>query len=302
MSRILIVKLGAAGDVVRTTPVLRRLGADEVDWFTAPEHAPLLAGAPARILTDPACLAATQPYDLVLSLEESAEALGSIFAPLRFRQVIGTYPGADGAVHYTSEMRDWYDMSLVSTLSRRRANHLKWRNRRSYQDILFAALGQVFDGEPYLLPRAIETNLRGDVALIAAAGGRWPNKRWGHCLALARRVGARCKVNILPWRRSPLEHLSDLRNHALVIAPDSLPMHFALGLGKPTLGIFNCTSPWEIHPYGRLRPQISPGLERYFYATEFDEAATLSLPLETVLDAVATELRWQVTDRQPAHG
>jgi ADP-heptose:LPS heptosyltransferase len=42
----LIIKLGAAGDVIRTTPLLHVL-ADEVHWLIHDCNAPLLAGAPA---------------------------------------------------------------------------------------------------------------------------------------------------------------------------------------------------------------------------------------------------------------
>ena len=43
MSNTLILKLGATGDVVRTTPLLKHL-AGEVSWITAAKNVPLLAG------------------------------------------------------------------------------------------------------------------------------------------------------------------------------------------------------------------------------------------------------------------
>ena len=135
MSRILVIKLGAAGDVVRTTPIFHLMGADDVVWITAPENAPLLAGTHARVLTRPADAAAAGPYDLVLSLEEEHQPLKAIFAALRFRQVIGAYPTAAGVVSYTAELRGWFDMSLISTYDAAEANRLKLANRRSYQEI-----------------------------------------------------------------------------------------------------------------------------------------------------------------------
>ena len=39
----LILKLGATGDVVRTTPLLKHL-TGEVSWITAAKNVPLLAG------------------------------------------------------------------------------------------------------------------------------------------------------------------------------------------------------------------------------------------------------------------
>jgi len=40
---VLIIKLGATGDVVRTTPLLRRLDGP-VSWITAKSNLPLLEG------------------------------------------------------------------------------------------------------------------------------------------------------------------------------------------------------------------------------------------------------------------
>ena len=290
MSRILVIKLGAAGDVVRTTPILHLMGADDVVWITAPENAPLLAGTHARVLTRPADAAAAGPYDLVLSLEEEHQPLKAIFAALRFRQVIGAYPTAAGVVSYTAELRGWFDMSLISTYDAAEANRLKLANRRSYQEILFAALGASFSGEEYILPRVHATNLVGDFALAASAGLRWPNKQWAHWEKLARQLDGLGTVNFLPRRATLLEHLGDVANHRIVLAPDSLPLHVAIGMKKPSVGIFNCTSPWEIHAYRRMVPVVSPCLEKYYYANKYAAEATLCLSVDKVYKTVEAEL------------
>ena len=69
-------------------------------------------------------------------------------------------------------------------------------------------------------------------------------KRWGKI----DREGYR--VNVLPIRKSILEHISDVRNHKCLLSGDSLPMHVALGSGVRCVSLFNCTSPWEIYDYG----------------------------------------------------
>ena len=43
-------------------------------------------------------------------------------------------------------------MSLISVHGRDKADELKLRNRRSYQDLLFEGLGLAFNGEEYCLP------------------------------------------------------------------------------------------------------------------------------------------------------
>jgi hypothetical protein len=72
-------------------------------------------------------------------------------------------------------------------------------------------------------------------------------------------------VNLLPTRKTLLEHLADVRNHRCLVAGDSLPMHFALGSGVRCVTLFTCTSPWEIYDYGIQTKIVSPLLSEFFY-------------------------------------
>jgi len=63
-------------------------------------------------------------------------------------------------------------------------------------------------------------------------------------------------------------------------------MHLALGLGKSCVGIFTCTSPWEIYGYGLLTKVISPRLEEFFYDTGYNEEAGHAVTFEQVVAAV----------------
>ncbi len=290
MSRVLIVKTGAAGDIVRTTPIMTLLARDAVDWLTAPRYAPLLTGTAARIVTRPADLACHGPYDLVISLEESPELLRCVFSAIRHRQVIGAYPDADGAVRYTRELAAWFDMSLIGAHGMAQANRLKRSNRRTFQEILFAGLGATFASEEYILPEAGPSRPKGRIALVDHVGARWPNKRWSGMRALAAELNGIGGVTILPLRRSLLAHLADIAAHDVVVTPDSLPLHLALGSGKATIGLFNCTSPWEIHPYGRMTALVSTRLNDFYYATEPSAEAMAAIDVETVHAAVLSAL------------
>jgi heptosyltransferase-2 len=290
VSRVLIVKTGAAGDVVRTTPIMTLLAGDDVDWFTSPRCAPLLAATGARVLTQAAELRRNHVYDLVISLEEAPRLLSCVFAAIRQRQIIGAYPAQDGTVRYTSELSAWFDMSLISRHGRAQADRLKRANRRAYQEMIFAGLGATFAGEEYILPEPRPSRLKGSVALIDHVGARWPNKRWAGMRALEDALASVGNVNILPLRRSLLSHLGDIVNHDVVVTPDSLPLHVALGAGKAAIGIFNCTSPWEIHPYGRMTALVSPRLDQFFYTTEPSVEATAAIDVESVHAAVLSAL------------
>lgn len=289
---ILIVKLNATGDVVRTTTLLHRL-TGEITWITAPNNVVLLDGLRPNIR----CIAwpdrtraLDREYDLVVSLEDEMETAAFVKSA-RHRQVFGAHLNDEGQVKYTDDARRWFDLSLISVHGRKRADELKYLNRHSYQELIFDGLGFKFAGETYVLPKVAPTDLSGDVAIAPVAGPVWPMKNWAYYEQLKQQLEADgLKVNILPRRETLLEHMGDVKNHRLLVGGDSLPMHLALGVGTPTVTIFNCTSPWEIHDYGLLTKIISPLLGDYFYKRGLDPRATEAISLKTVMGIVRDKL------------
>ena len=194
-------------------------------------------------------------------------------------------------MRYTESSRPWFDLSLISSHGRQKADGLKLLNRQTYQELVFTGLGLRFTGEPYLLPEPVETGLAGDVAIAAAAGPIWPMKKWAYYGELIRRLNDRgLIVNVLPKRPSLLEHLSDVRNHCCLVGGDSLPMHFALGSGTRCVTLFTCTSPWEIYDYGIQTKIVSALLKEFFYKRSYDERATTAITVDKVFDAVMSQL------------
>jgi lipopolysaccharide heptosyltransferase II len=289
---ILILKLGATGDVVRTTPLLRRLeGA--VTWITAAKNVALLQGLerPVHCVSwEQRHQVADADYDLVIVLEDDRGS--SAFAQtLRSGQRFGAYLDTDGAVRYTPDSRAWFDLSLISAFGKDRADILKLRNRKTYQEMIFEGLGLSFGGETYLTPEPVETGLSGDVAIAPEAGAVWPMKRWAYYDQLKQELEAKgLVVNVLQKRSTLLEHLCDVRNHRCLVSGDSLPMHLALGTGTRCVTLFNCTSPWEICEYGLQRKIVSPLLEEFFYKRGYDDRATKAISLEEVFNAVTSQL------------
>jgi ADP-heptose:LPS heptosyltransferase len=289
---ILIVKLNATGDVVRTTTLLRRLqGA--VTWITAAGNVPLLKGSPlvARCLSwEERERALDRDYGLVINLEDEVE-VAQFVRGVRARRVFGAYMNGGRDVSYSEDARRWFDLSLISVHGRTQADALKLQNRASYQELIFAGLGLQFAGEPYVLPEPAATDLHGDVAIAPVAGPVWPMKNWAYYGELQQRLEADgLRVNVLPRRPTLLEHMGDIRNHRCLVGGDSLPMHLALGMGVPCVTIFNCTSPWEIYDYGIQTKLVSPLLEKYFYKRGHDSAATSAIGLDEVYEAVMQKL------------
>jgi ADP-heptose:LPS heptosyltransferase len=290
---ILIVKLNATGDVVRTSSLLHRLHG-QITWVTAKNNVALFEGIEnVRCIcwgSDQLATLHGEAFDLVLNLEDELDTARFV-QRVKSLQLFGAYVDDTGQMRYTDSAKGWFDLSIISSHGRKRADELKYQNRRSYQDLVFEGLGFEFAGERYVLPKAPDTGLRGDVAIAPVAGPVWPMKNWAYYDQLKihlEELGY--TVNVLPRRDTLLQHIGDICGHRCLVGGDSLPMHLALGVGVPCVTIFNCTSPWEIHDYGLQTQLISPLLGEYFYKRTFDARATTAIPLQTVLDSVLKKL------------
>ena len=290
--KCLIIKRNATGDVVRTTTLLRKLATSDVTWITDAPNTELLPKCDSI-----RCLewmerrsAVGKHYELVINLEDDAP-VAEFASEVPHGRLFGAYINKSGTIAYSDDSRQWFDLSLISVHGRERADHLKFLNRRTYQELIFEGLGLTFTGEQYVLPPPPETPLSGDVAIAPVAGPVWPMKGWAYYDALKSELeAAGLQVNVLPRRSSLLEHMADVSNHRCLVSGDSLPMHLALGTGTPCVTLFNCTSPWEIYDYGIQTKLVSPLLERFFYKRGFDLDATTAISLEDVYSAVMKKL------------
>jgi lipopolysaccharide heptosyltransferase II len=290
--KVLVIKLGATGDVVRTTTLLRRLRG-EITWLTEAKNTVLLEGVKEGLK----CVCWEQRhqttstlYDLVINLEDTQE-IASFLRFLEYKHLFGAYLDSGNSLRYTDDSRPWFDLGILSRYGKAKADQLKYENRRSYQELIFEGLGWRFEGERYCLPEPTKTALKGDVAIAPQAGPIWPMKNWACYDDLERTLKRNdLIVNVLPQRSSLLEHLGDIRNHRCLVSGDTLPMHLALGSDLRCVSLFTCTSPWEIHDYGVQRKIVSPVLKEFFYKRGFAERATTAITLEEVMAAVLKQL------------
>jgi len=299
--KTLIIKLGATGDVVRTTPLLSRLNG-QITWVTEGKNVVLLESLKDSLRCfswEERERAVDTHYDRGINLEDTLD-VAQFLKSARCDEIFGAYVDSNGSLRYTENSRRWFDLSLISAHGKLGADKLKFQNRQTYQELIFDGLGLRFAGERYVLPEAVETGLSGDVAIAADAGPVWPMKKWAYYNELKQRLEDRgLAVNVLPKRSSLLEHLGDVQNHRCLVGGDSLPMHFALGTGTRCVTLFTCTSPWEIHDYGIQKKVISPLLEAFFYKREYDDRATTAISVDEVLSAVMSQVEAavQVADR-----
>lgn len=190
--KILIIKLGAIGDVLRTTSLLEGLKERynaEIDWVTKKESFEILKN---NRLVDNVFLLENKlknaKYDLVISLDDDKSAC-KLASGLNKKKIIGAYL-KNGKIAYTEDSNEWFDMSLISKFGKKRADELKRINKRSYQEIISKILGVPFT-EPMLnlsepdikfaeefkkKSRIKDTDLV--IGINTGAGKRWEKKRW----------------------------------------------------------------------------------------------------------------------------
>jgi heptosyltransferase-2 len=152
-TRILIVKLGATGDVLRTTPILRALKAkypqSHITWIVEPISAPLLKSNPYidRILKpDFETLARlhVEEFDLMLCLDK-VEAATSLAMLSRAREKRGFGLTPYGTLTTLNPEAEF-------ALRMGTSDQLKfYENEKAYQQIVFEAVGFPYAGEPYVL-------------------------------------------------------------------------------------------------------------------------------------------------------
>jgi heptosyltransferase-2 len=204
--RILVVKLGSLGDVLRTTTCLAPLKArypnSHITWVTRPASQALLVGNPSidRVLTVDANyleLLMAEQFDLAIGPEADLVS-ASIMRLARAAEVQGFVADGRGGVTCTNAATDaWWRTGLDDTL--------KQSNRRTYGEWLYDVCGLSFPVAPPTL--TIGASARARVgAFVATHGGptrrrvcfntgasdRWREKRWrpSHYVELARLLRA----------------------------------------------------------------------------------------------------------------
>lgn len=191
--RVLIIKLDAMGDVLRTTALLPALAQVHpqaaIDWVTRPEAVPLLENNPylSDVIpygTDTLVRLLATPFDRVINLDAGKTSAGLA--------TLARAPRKDGYVLHEKGYVSATNPAAQAWLEMGVSDELKRRNRRTYQDIMLEILDLPRDDHHYVLEltaaeRAwarqhlerlgIEPD-RPVVGLNLGAGGRWQLKRW----------------------------------------------------------------------------------------------------------------------------
>jgi lipopolysaccharide heptosyltransferase I len=276
VSSILVVRLGAMGDIIHALPAVASLKnshpGSRITWIVEPRWAPLLEDNP---FVDRVTLLRR---DSLSSLFASWRALrsGRYDLAVDFQGLIKSALTASSASprfifgFHHSQVRERAAALFYSNKTRSSAAHVVDRNLD-----LAAAAGAATMVRVFPIPAGRpEGDLPGCDFVLASPLAGWRSKQWPmeHYQALAARLhhdlGIPLVLNLppgtaLPPVRGALLHFSGLpglidatRRAAAVLGVDSGPMHLAAALGRPGVAIFGPTDPSRNGPYGGVSLKV----------------------------------------------
>lgn len=151
--RILIVKLGAIGDALRTTPILeglkRKFPSMYITWVTDDTSYPILENNPnidrlLKLNFKTFISLSAEKFNLVANLDKDADALG-FTAAMKSDVKLGYCMSDEGKLSiYNPESLYAYQIGLYDDMKFR-------KNHMSYQEIIFSMIALSFAGEEYSL-------------------------------------------------------------------------------------------------------------------------------------------------------
>lgn len=330
MKKILIVKLGAIGDVMRTTSLLPGLKEKydpvQIDWLTAASAEALLIDNPyihdlflwqeRKTLRD---------YDIVIGLEDDKEAC-ELVSRVKSEKIFGAYAKNSQQTYAPSA---WFDMSAISKYGLEKANELKKQNKQTFQQHMAELLGikvgpyvfsltpdEIEYGHKFMVDLGFEKKEK-VVGINTGAGKRWQLKALSieKTIELVKRIRKELGVAsvilggeeeeerneiICQETGMPNGGIHSLRNFAavvnqctVVVSSDSLAMHFAIATNRRLVVFFGPTSPTEIELYG-LGAKVCPKMDCLVcYKKKCDKKLNCmdELSVDQLFQAVKKELK-----------
>lgn len=186
MKLLTLIKIGALGDVVRTSYLvnaLKRKFNYSIIWITDKSSHELLKYNPNidTLLYQDSEL--PKETDILICLEDQYEYV-KLGKQIKSKKNIGSYIDDNNTVKYTDDTKEWFDMSLISRFGKSEADNLKKNNSKSFNEIFSKILNiQISDIKPEFFNyknyknQSLKNNkLDKVIGLNLFAGKRWPSK------------------------------------------------------------------------------------------------------------------------------
>ncbi len=300
VNNILILKTGAAGEVVRNTPLLTRLRQlypnAKLTWVT---HFPDLIpkGMVDEVLKfswENICYLASQEFDIVYSLDKDKKVCG-VLSQLNYKMIYGFKINANGAIIPANDFSKEKWLTGIW-------DHLMLENTKHYVEETFEVCGWEWRGEEYVLPNftvpklEVPQNGKPWVGVNTGAGAAWRTRvlsaqklegvvsvlkdKYNVILlggpeeeALNQDLSAKFqKDTVYSFGVLPLLDFIGLMSKCdLIITSVTMALHLAIGLKKKIVLLNNIFPPNEFYLYGLgeiLEPQELSC--KYCYKSKFD--------------------------------
>lgn len=318
--RILIIKLGAIGDVIRTTPLLERLEKvypnSYISWLTrSPDVLPKnRIGRIYRYDETSLFVLQNQEFELAINLDKDEEAcilLSQVRAKTKygFSWQDGHIVAADAAAEH----------KLLTGLF----DNLSKANTKSYLEEIFEICHLDFQKEEYILEvkpdldalwkGKLQDLAKGKkiIGLNTGCGLRWQTRLWKphNWVALIEKIQAAGHFPLLLGGKdeevqnqiyaqstgatylgcfSLPEFIAISNQCDVIVSAVTMMMHLAIGLKKPLLLFNNIFNPYEFELYGRgqiIEP--TSGCDCYYgNRCQREKSCMDDIAVETVVDAL----------------
>ncbi|TAL69538.1 MAG: glycosyltransferase family 9 protein [Bacteroidetes bacterium] len=274
---ILIIKLGAIGDVIRTTPLLHKIKKELPDyaiwWLTnSPEVLPQNEIDKILKFNDESLLVlqATE-FVRIINLDKDCHAC-ALLKNLKAEEKFGftLMNGKTAPVNSSSEHK--FITGIFDDVNK--------ANSKSYPEEIFELCGWKFRGEEYLINKGerlewtIDSDGRKIVGLNTGCGGRWTTRLWkeenwlsliqlltesGYFPLLLggeqeheKNLRLSLATNALYLGHFPLNQFISLVDQCdIVVTAVTMALHIAIGLQKQVILFNNIFNPKEFELYGR---------------------------------------------------
>jgi ADP-heptose:LPS heptosyltransferase len=279
-TKILIIKLGAAGDVIRTTPLIYPLKSEYPDskiyWLThSPEVVPVNPGIAVDEVLDFSLqniiYLQETGFDVVINLDKDKEAIG-LMNMMNSKKKFG-YALKDGVCFPSNKLAEHKFLTGVF-------DNVSKSNKKSYLEEIFEMCGYEFKGERYILEPDVNydvnvkiNSLKKIIGLNTGCGSRWTSRNWkdDFWLELIKRLtDYGFEVILLGGPQEdeknklfsestkakyfgyfPIKSFFNLVNKCdLIVTQVTMAMHIAIGLNKKLVLMNNIFNPNEFELYG----------------------------------------------------
>jgi heptosyltransferase-2 len=314
---ILIIKLGATGDVIRTTPLLHKLKElypqARIWWLTlSPEVIPRTVDVVLPFTPQSLAILNATLFDAVYNLDKDREACAlTASVSARIKKGFTLNNGMPAPI----------DKDAIHKFMTGVFDDLNRENTKSYPEEMFEICGLQFGGEKYILDSFSENDYtwklpkkKRIVGLNTGCGGRWVSRLWAekNWITLAQRLKKAGHVPLLLGgeqeheknkriaRKSgaiylghfPLRQFINLVDQCdLVVTAVTMAMHITIGLSKRIILFNNIFNRHEFELYG-LGEILEPDFEcTCFYSPVCPNNCMQYLTVKTVYDACIRQLK-----------